>query len=1169
MGGNYIIDLIKDIFWGAHFCQFYQTEKDLLDIVVPYFKAGLENSELCIWITPEFLNIEETKKVLNEFVPDFDFYLERQQIELIPYTDLHSKKGIFETQGILGNLIEKINEAYTRGYTGLRVSNEICSLEKNSLEEIIDYEGRINSITDKHPIRVLCTYPLEMYSSIDIIEIAGNHDFALGKRNGEWKKIESYRRKKTEDLKQTDGRAKELSQGSLAAKSHFETLLKYLPVEVIVAEATSRKLLIGNEYVKKIFRDNLPPPAGIEEYGEYTCFHPNGRQYTEEELPLARAIQKGEEIIGEEIEFQLVDGTRRIVSVSAAPIRDEEGQIISGVVVSEDITERKRLEETLKKAYFELEEKVKERTAELQKAYNLLKENEERYRSLYESSLDGILLTKPDGTILSANPQACQLFGMNEDEMIQAGREGLVVKDEKLTSAHKERELAGQSKAELTLKRKDGSIFIGEISSSLFKDSYGNKKTSLIIRDITQRKLEEHRTQRYNKVLRAINRIFGSVVKAETEEELGNSCLSVALEVTESQFGFVGEIGADGLLNDIEISMWWERCKIYNKTGHHPGNFVLHGLYGSIIDKGKSVFINDPSSHSDITGIPQDHPQFTSFLGVPLILDEKIMGILAVANRENGYSMEQQEDLEAIAPSIAKALQRKYEEQQLKLAEEELREKEAELTEAQQLAHIGNWYWDAQKDITAMSDEGLRIFGFDLTTQIMPEFKEQRGCCYPVEDWERLNAVMQKTLETGDAYELDLHAFRNTVPIWVTIRSAVVRDADNQIVGLRGTVQDITERKNIAEALKASESHLRAFVTASSEIIYRMSPDWKEMNKLCGRGFLSDTEKSNGYWLEEYILPEDQPHVTVIINEAIRKKSIFELEHRVRKADGNVGWVYSRAIPFLDKNREIIEWFGASCDITSRKLAEEALRGSEERYRTFFNNSAVGTVEIDCKGQLINFNDLYCQITGYSREELLGMNVAELLYPDDRDYNCKQLADYFSEGDSKFSAEKRYVRKDGRVIWVQVTASIVHDIEGKPLRSAGIVQDITEKKTAEEVHAKYEAARQKEIHHRVKNNLQVIFSLLDLEAEKFSNKKFVQNTEVIQAFKESQNRVMSIAFIHKELHESGKLDTLDFPLYVEKLTKNLFQTYSVGNRRISLNLELEKNIFFDIDIAIP
>lgn len=132
-------------------------------------------------------------------------------------------------------------------------------------------------------------------------------------------------------------------------------------------------------------------------------------------------------------------------------------------------------------------------------------------------------------------------------------------------------------------------------------------------------------------------------------------------------------------------------------------------------------------------------------------------------------------------------------------AEEKLRERQAELKEAQRVGNFGNWYWDAKTDVTIGSDQLLRIYGFDPEHDTMPNFADQDGWLYPHESWQRINAGVQQALETGIGYELDVQAFRNGTPIWITTRSEVLRDSDGAIVGLRGTVQDITARKQ-AEA---------------------------------------------------------------------------------------------------------------------------------------------------------------------------------------------------------------------------------------------------------------------------------------------------------------------------------------------------------------------------------
>ncbi len=130
-------------------------------------------------------------------------------------------------------------------------------------------------------------------------------------------------------------------------------------------------------------------------------------------------------------------------------------------------------------------------------------------------------------------------------------------------------------------------------------------------------------------------------------------------------------------------------------------------------------------------------------------------------------------------------------------------------------------------------------------------------------------------------------------------------------------------RGEIGRALRESEERFRVFVMATSDVVYRMSADWREMRYLHGKNFVSDTENPSLGWLKKYIHPDDQARVLAAIREAIRAKSTFELEHPIIRVDGTLGWIRSRAIPLLGVDGEIVEWFGAGRDITGRKRAEE------------------------------------------------------------------------------------------------------------------------------------------------------------------------------------------------------------------------------------------------------
>lgn len=129
--------------------------------------------------------------------------------------------------------------------------------------------------------------------------------------------------------------------------------------------------------------------------------------------------------------------------------------------------------------------------------------------------------------------------------------------------------------------------------------------------------------------------------------------------------------------------------------------------------------------------------------------------------------------------------------------------------------------------------------------------------------------------------------------------------------------------------LRRSEERFRMFVNASSDMVYEMSADWSQMYQLKGKEFLADTEEVTEDWIQRYIPKKEQPKVLKAIKQAIDNKATFELEHEVLAADGSIGWTCSRAIPFLNKEGEIIEWFGTAKDLTAIKEAERKIRYME------------------------------------------------------------------------------------------------------------------------------------------------------------------------------------------------------------------------------------------------
>ncbi|MFH0976186.1 MAG: MEDS domain-containing protein [Spirochaetota bacterium] len=184
------ITLIGDLPWGSHFCQFYKTKKDLQDILIPYFRAGLENNEMCVWVTSDFLTRDQALSSLKKNVPGFRAYLKSGQMEIFPYQEWYLIGGNFDLNRTLNMWMEKHDEALSGGFDGLRVSGNPYWIDnKKDWDDFAAYEAEINNVITGTRLLVLCTYSLKKCGVVEIMDVIKNHEFALAMNQGSWQVI--------------------------------------------------------------------------------------------------------------------------------------------------------------------------------------------------------------------------------------------------------------------------------------------------------------------------------------------------------------------------------------------------------------------------------------------------------------------------------------------------------------------------------------------------------------------------------------------------------------------------------------------------------------------------------------------------------------------------------------------------------------------------------------------------------------------------------------------------------------------------------------------------------------------------------------------------------------------------------------------------------------------
>ncbi len=182
---------VGELPWGAHFCQFYGEREDLVDTLVPYFKAGLESQEKCLWVTCNPLRAEDAKTALRNVVPDLEARLKSGQLEVIDHEDWYTRTGKTDAEGTLRGWVEREEQALANGFAGLRLTGNTYWVERSDWDGFVDYETRVSKTFEGHRIIGLCSYCLGRCQPHDILDVVANHQFALTRRKGEWQVLEN------------------------------------------------------------------------------------------------------------------------------------------------------------------------------------------------------------------------------------------------------------------------------------------------------------------------------------------------------------------------------------------------------------------------------------------------------------------------------------------------------------------------------------------------------------------------------------------------------------------------------------------------------------------------------------------------------------------------------------------------------------------------------------------------------------------------------------------------------------------------------------------------------------------------------------------------------------------------------------------------------------------
>ncbi|WP_292391848.1 PAS domain-containing sensor histidine kinase [Methanosarcina sp. UBA5] len=810
-----------------------------------------------------------------------------------------------------------------------------------------------------------------------------------------------------------------------------------------------------------------------------------------------------------DIEFRIItkDGEIRWIHHLCQPLYDGKGCYAGNLGSNRDITERKQAEEALR-------------------------ESKARIESIFRSSPVGIGVVV-NRIITEANERLCEMTGYSREELL--GKSALTLYPTEEEYEHVARvkysmiEDHGTGYVETHWQRKDGSVFDILLSSSPIVLGDLSGEITFTALDITQRKRAEE-------ALRFSNLYNRSLIEASLDPLV--------------------TIGHDGKITDVN-------CATEEVTGYSRNELIGTDFSDYFTEPEKArIGYQKVFKDGEVRDYPLDikHKEgnITPVLYHASVYrdeDGKVIGVFAAAR-----DIIERKKAEEALKKAHDTLEEKVKERTVELQEayNSLKESETGLAEAQKMAHIGNWDWNIATDKAYWSEEMYRIFGRD-SQKLAPPYNEFLNYIHP-DDRDYVDSALKKATVkekiSSIEYRIVLVSGEERA---VHMQSEIIFDEKNTPIRAKGIIQDITESKRAEEKIRilanAVESSSDAIITVSLDGIIT---SWnKAAEQVYGYSSQEVIGKSVSILAPSHLREESKKLIEIVRHgEKVHQYQTL----RLRKDDTIIS-VSITFSPVFDITGKLVAISGIVRDITERIKAEEALRESESRLRQFYESDMFGVFYFNLDGSVTDANDKLLEIIGYTRADLQeGMiNWNKMTPPEYRSLDERSIAELKTFG-VKEPKEKEYIRKDGSHVPVIVGIAAFDQVRNEGI---AFVLDITEKKKAEEALENIEIARKKEIHHRIKNNLQVISSLLDLQADKFANLK------VIEAFRESQNRVISMALIHEELYKGEGTDTLDFSTYIRELAENLFQTYRLSGKNIHLNMNLEENAFFNMDTAVP
>jgi len=407
------------------------------------------------------------------------------------------------------------------------------------------------------------------------------------------------------------------------------------------------------------------------------------------------------------------------------------------------------------------------------------------------------------------------------------------------------------------------------------------------------------------------------------------------------------------------------------------------------------------------------------------------------------------------------------------------------------------------------------------------------------------------------------------IPVSLTV--CPIWNATGEIVGAAGIARDIREQKRAEQDLQRSMEKYRSLVANIPDVIWTADAEGRPVfmsgNSARMYGYTPEEICQSGVWFER-IHPDDLHRVKEAYEALFTRGEAYNVELRVQRKDGRWIWVHDRATASYEKDGKHYT-DGIISDITERKRASELVERLQRRNELILNSAGEGILGLDLDGRVTFANAAAARMLGLAPAELIGKAMHDLVChngPDGTECSSENCAIHASirSGTERRTSSEMFRCGDRGIFPVEFTRT-PKMVDGRAAGAVVVFRDITEAKLVQErteASLREKEALLREIHHRVKNNLQVVCSLLSLQS------RSLKDVEAKRVFEGTRHRVKAMALVHETLYQSGDLAGIDFRGYVSRLVPQLMHAYGLTPERVSVRLEVQ-SVILPIDTAIP